>query len=222
MRKIAIQLFDEHAVLRDGLRSLIGCQPDMEVTAEADDAATAVTEARTRRPSVVVMEIGPPEGDGIEAIGKIVEAAPDTRVLVLSMHRDAAHVRNALRGGASGYVAKRVSGSEVIDAIRAVANGNAPANVPRNPNPAPEKPVPFDRSPGVEARLKALSPRERDVLRLLLLGYTNKEIATRFNLSVKSVETYRRRVSAKLGASGRADLVRFGIEAGLLEFRADL
>jgi DNA-binding NarL/FixJ family response regulator len=219
MRKIAVQLFDEHAVLRDGLRSLIGCQPDMEVTAVAGDAATAVAEARTHRPSVVVMEIGPPESDGIGAISKIVDVAPDTRVLVLSMHGDAAHVRNAFRGGAAGYVAKRVSGSEVIDAIRAVANRDAHAHVSRYAVPDQETPAPFDRSVGASSRLKALSPREREALSLLLLGYTNKEIATRFNLSVKSVETYRRRVSAKLGAAGRADLVRFGIEAGLLEFR---
>lgn len=222
MRKIAVQLFDEHAVLRDGLRSLIGAQPDMEVTGEAADAATAVAEARTRRPAVVVMEIGPPEGDGIETIARIVESSPDTRVLVLSMHPGAAHMRNALRGGAAGYVAKRVRGSEVIDAIRAVANGNAPANASRKPDPALEKAVPFSRAVGVEGRLKSLSPREKAALSLLLLGYTNKEIAARLSLSVKSVETYRHRVSVKLGAAGRADLVRFGIEAGLLEFRTNL
>jgi len=223
MPKIAVQLVDDQAVVRAGLKMLIDCQPDMEVVGEAAGAKGAILLARACQPTVTLIEIGLRDGDGIKAIGGILEAAPRCRVLVLSTYDDPAHLRQALEGGAAGYVAKRATDAEVMTAIRAVAGGQTYANVSLAETGAPES---LDSSPGtpgpVKAQLESLSPREREALTFLVLGYTNKEIAARFNLSVKSVETYRRRVSEKLGAAGRADLVRFAIEAGLLPGSAEL
>jgi len=218
MRKIGVQLVDGHAVFRAGMKALISRQPDMEVVGEAGDAAGAVIMARTCCPAVVLLEIGLPDSDGTEVIAKILEAAPRAKVLILSMHDDPFHLRRALVSGAAGYVAKRVTDTEVMIAIRAIAGGQAYANVSLTARRDPEKLGLSAWNPEVvKTRLDSLSPREKDALALLTLGYTNKEIASRLNLSVKSVETYRRRVSGKLGAAGRADLVRFAIKAGLFD-----
>jgi len=223
MPKIGLQLVDGHAVFRAGMKALIDRQPDMEVVGEAGNAAAAVILARTCRPAVVLLELGLPDDDGIEVIGQIRDAAPRSKVLILSMYDDPFHLRRALESGAAGYVAKRVTDTEVMLAIRAIAAGQTYANVSLTVSRNPDK---LGLSPWrpelVKTRLESLSPRERDALTLLTLGYTNKEIAIRLNLSVKSVETYRRRVSEKLGAAGRADLVRFAIKAGLLDGALEL
>ncbi len=217
MRKIAVQLVDDQAVFRAGLKMLINAQRDMEVVGEAADAAGAVLVARTRQPTVVLLEIGLPEDNGAEAIERVLEAAPRSRVLILSMYDDPAHLRRALERGAAGYVAKRATDTEVMTAIRTVARGQTYTNVSLSISPAHQRTSSSPRIPAsVKARLDLLSAREKDVLRFLTLGYTNKEVACRFDLAVKSVETYRYRMSKKLGATGRKDLVRFAIEAGLV------
>jgi DNA-binding NarL/FixJ family response regulator len=216
MRKIAVQLVDDQPVFREGLRVLTNTQKDMEVVGEAADVAGAMLVARTRQPTVLLLDVGLPEDNGTEAIGRILEAAPRSRVLILSMYDDPAHLRRALERGAAGYVAKRVTETEVMTAIRTVARRRACANVSLAVNPAKGKTQSPPRIPAfVKARLDLLSAREKDVLPLLAQGYTNKGIAWRFDLALKSVETYRYRMSRKLGAAGRKDLVRFAIEAGL-------
>ena len=221
--KIAVQLVDHHAILRAGLKALINSQRDMEVIGEAGDAAGAVLLARRLCPTVVLLEISLPDADGIGAIGSILEAAPRSKVLVLSTYDDPAHFRQALERGAAGYVAKRVTEIELMTAIRAIANGKTYANVSLLESRNPESPGLTPWIPDqVKARLDSLSQRERHVLTVLALGFTNKEIACRFNLSVKSVETYRHRVSKKLGATGRADLVHFAIQSGLFTGVGDL
>jgi DNA-binding NarL/FixJ family response regulator len=217
MPKIAVQLVDDHDLLRAGLTLLIDHQQDMEVVGEAADAAGGARMARARQPAVVLLETGLPEGDGIQAIGRILEAAPRSKVLILSEHDDLGCLRRALDAGAAGYVTKRISVAELMIAIRAVARGQTYANVPLASSGCPVKTTSSGWTPArAKTRLESLSPRERAVLTLVAMGYTNKEIACRFDLSVKSVETYRYRLSEKLEATGRADLVRFAIEAGLL------
>jgi DNA-binding NarL/FixJ family response regulator len=217
MRKIAVQLVDDQAVVRAGLKMLINAQQDMEVVGEAADASGAVRVARNRQPAVVLFEVGFPENNGAEVIGRILDAAPHARVLILSMYDDPVHMRRALERGAAGYVAKRATDTEVMTAIRTVARGQTYTQVSLSMSPAHGSTSYSPRIPAsVKARLDSLSAREKDVLRFLALGYTSKETACRLDLAVKSVETYRYRMSKKLGAGGRKDLVRFAIDAELV------
>jgi two-component system response regulator NreC len=215
MAKIRILLVDDHAVLRAGLRALIATQPDMDVVAEAGDGDEAVRRAVTSRPDVAIVDITMPGGGGIKTIERIRQAVPATRVLVLTMHDLPAYLRAALAAGAVGYVVKRAADSELLAAIRDVHRGrtvldpNLAARVVqsglrRRPGP-----------PGPGAT-PPLSPREREVLELVAQGFTNQQIADRFGLSVKTVETYRARLVEKLGLQSRAELVRYALDSGLL------
>jgi len=217
IRKITVQLVDDQAVFRAGLKMLINAQRDMDVVGEAANVPGAVRVARTRQPAVVLLEVGFPEDNGAEAIGRILEAAPRARVLILSMYDDPVHMRRALECGAAGYVAKRATETQVMSAIRTVARGETYARVSLSMSPADGRTSSSPQIPtSMKARLDLLSAREKDVLRFLVLGYTNKEVASRLDLAVKSVETYRYRLSKKLGAAGRKDLVRFALDAGLV------
>jgi len=205
---IRILLADDHPVLRAGLRALIHSQPGMEVVAEAADGAEAVRKAGETAPDLALMDVTMPGMSGIAAIEQLRQASPRTRVLVLTVHGDA-DARAALEAGASGYVTKDMEGPEILNAIRAVSRGRTfVAHLPR---------VGRSQSAGAgDAAAKRLSERERQVLELVARGHTNREVAERLALSVKTVETYRARLSDKLGLRSRAELVRFAAETGLL------
>lgn len=214
MARIRILLADDHAVLRAGLRALITSQPDMDVVGEAGDGDEAARKAATLRPDVAIVDITMPGPGGIKTIERIRRDAPATRVLVLTMHDVPAYLRAALAAGAVGYVVKRAADSELIAAIRDVHRGRTvldsslatqvvQSGVRRRPSPGGAAPSP-------------LSPREREVLELVAQGYTNQQIADRFGLSVKTVETYRARLVEKLGLQSRAELVRYALDSGLL------
>ena len=219
MKNTSVLIVDDHAVLRSGLQLLINSQPDMKVVAEAGDAAQAVRVAREHQADVVVLDVGLPGGSGILAIGKIHEASPKSRALILSMHDDPGSLRAALECGAAGYVAKRATDSELINAIRTVSEGRAYVSVSLVGNPGlqdllSKRPA---RNPSAAADpLALLSQREKQVLTLLAWGHTNQEAADQLGVSVKSIETYRRRLFEKLGFSGRAELVRFALGIGLI------
>jgi DNA-binding NarL/FixJ family response regulator len=212
-QKTRVILADDHAVVRHGLRLVIDAEPDLEVVGEAPTAADAIRQVADARPDVLLLDISMPGGGGIGALQQLRGASPTTRVLMLTMHDDPEYLRVALVSGAAGFVLKNSAPRELLLAIRTVHQGRsyvdptlagaALRGVLARTNPA-EGPV--DR----------LSPREIEVLRQLALGYTNKEIANRLTVSVKSVETYRARLSEKLGLSGRAELVRYALENGLL------
>ena len=212
--RITVLLADDHAVLRAGLRLLIGSQGDMAVVGEAADGREAARLAAELRPDVLVMDVSMPGGSGLKAIEEVRAASPHTRVLVLSMHCDAAYVRTALTAGASGYVAKQSADTELLGAIRQVHAGQS------HLDPAVGAGVDAEASGTVKggggASLERLSGRERQVLELLTQGYTNQQIADRLFLSVKTAETYRARIGKKLGLKDRADFVRYGLEMGLL------
>lgn len=211
MRRVRVLVADDHAVLRAGLKMLLGAQPDMEVVAEAASGEEAVTRARETRPDVVLLDLVMPHG-GVEPIRRLKDVA---RVLVLTMHDDPGYAREALAAGASGYIVKKAADVELLSAIRAVSSGRAVVDVDlTEASPIdtglPEPP----RSPdGV------LSRRESQVLTLLAHGHTNREVAERLGISVKTAETYRARISDKLGLLSRADFVRYGVETGLLTRR---
>ncbi len=218
MVKIRVLLADDHSVMRDGLRLLIDGQPDMEVVGEAAMVADIVSQTVETNCDVAVVDITMPDGSGIDFIADIRAARPATRVLVLTMHEDPAHLRKALQAGAAGYVAKRVAGSQLLNAIRAVYDGRSYIEVPimdTDLESAISDSSPPDSSP-VSPSPDVLSPRELEVLKFVASGHTNQETAESLHLSVKTVEGYRSRLMHKLNLRSRSELVRYALRAGLL------
>jgi DNA-binding NarL/FixJ family response regulator len=191
---------------------LIGSQRDLDVVGEASDGDEAVRKAVALRPDVALVDISMPGSGGIKAIERIREAAPATRVLVLTMHDMPAYLRAALAAGASGYVVKRAADSALLAAIRDVHRGRTVLD------PALAASVVqsgLRRRGATTSPTTPLSPREREVLELVAQGYTNQQIADHLGLSVKTVETYRARLVEKLGLQSRAELVRYALDSGL-------
>ncbi|WP_165252908.1 response regulator [Paludisphaera soli] len=215
MTRLRIYLADDHEVVREGLRSLISAQDDMEVVGQAADGATAVEEATRLAPDVVVMDVSMPERDGASAAEDIKLARPAVKLLALTVHENKAYIRRLLAAGASGYVLKRSAAAELIRAIRTVAAGG----VYLDPSLVETVLVDFVKEPGrPEAQTgRTLSGREEQVLRLIAKGLTGKEIAARFEISVKTVETHKHRAMEKLGLSGRAEVVRHALHNGWLD-----
>jgi len=204
---IRLLIADDHAVLRAGLRLLLNAQSDIDVVGEAADGVEVIRSARELRPDIVLMDLsmpGPPSGN---VIRDVLRACPQTRVLILSMHDDPAYVRSALAAGAAGYLVKKAADTELMSAIRAVHAGRTFVDLT----------LTLDSDPGKAPPAGNLTKREREVLRLLAQGHSNQQIADDMGLSVKTVETHRTRLSAKLGLKGRAELYRFAEESGLLE-----
>jgi two-component system response regulator NreC len=216
---IRVLLVDDHAVLRSGLRVLLNGQPDMEVVGEAAEGAEAVREALRLRPDVVLMDVAMSGEGGLDATRQIKAQAPPIKVLVLSMYDDESYLRRALEVGASGYALKRAADTDLLSAIRAVARDEMYLH------PALTRVVVADllrreapSQPTVRPDDPRLTEREAEVLRLVALGHTNQEIAEALSLSVKTVESYKGRLMEKLGLRGRAALVRYAVEAGLLAY----
>jgi DNA-binding NarL/FixJ family response regulator len=204
---IRIVVVDDHAVVRSGLRMLLGAEGDLDVVAEAGNARDAIFEARAHKPDVILLDVVMPGESGIEVLPKLLHEAPEAKVLVLSMQDDPQYVREAFAAGASGYVLKEAVDAEVVDAIHQVAAGGRYVH-----------PVLGARMVAAEAAAQAaadadpLSDREREVLRLLALGHTNQEIAKKLYISVRTAETHRAHIMRKLGLETRAELVRYAIE----------
>jgi DNA-binding NarL/FixJ family response regulator len=194
---------DDHAVLRAGLRLLIESQPGMTVADEAADGPEAIARARAVRPDVVVLDLVMPRTNGATTIRRLVQLG--TRVVVLSMHDDRATVGAALDAGAIGYVVKKAADVELIAAIRAASRGRLFVDAARGA---------FEPPPRRRGRL---SPREETVIRLVARGHTNREVAARLGVSVKTVETFRARACRKLELNSRAELVRYALRMNLVQ-----
>jgi two-component system response regulator NreC len=210
-------LVDDHKVLRSGLRALINQQPDLEVVAEATTAREAQALVARAQPDLVVLDLTLPGGGSLELVSELVERGPLPRVLVLSMHNDPAYARAALAAGATGYVVKTVSEEDLLAAVRAVQRGKAVVDLDdevRTASVFGAAGVPAMR--GVMKATVGLSPREREVLRLLGQGHTNQAIAEQLDISPKTVATYRARIGEKLGLKTTADFVRYATDTGLL------
>jgi DNA-binding NarL/FixJ family response regulator len=212
--KLRIFLVDDHPVVREGLKALVNGQPDMEIVGEAADGRAAVEQAPICRPDVIMMDISMPELTGAQATIELQRVCPDGRILVLSVHEDTSYVRESLRAGASGYILKRTAPASLIQAIRDVAAGGV--YVDPLLAGAVLGPLVRQRTAAAGVVTDELSEREADVVRLVASGYTNKEIAARLGISVKTVETYKARAMEKLGLQSRAALVRYAVGRGWL------
>ncbi len=216
MGKIRLLLADDHTVLRAGLKALFNAQSDMEVVAEASSGEEAVDMSRELSPDVVLMDITMPGMSGFEATSKIKKQNPAVKILALTMHENDSYLHQMLHAGADGYIPKKAADTELMAAIRASYRGehfihpsiaSGLVAMARKQEPEPSK----------SQVAGALSQREAEVLQHLALGFTNQQIAEKLCLSVKTVESYRARIKAKLGFEGRAHLVRYAIEIGLLD-----
>jgi two-component system response regulator NreC len=204
---IRIVLADDHAVVRAGLRLLLDGEPGFEVVAEAGDVEAAGRYVRGHHPDVLVLDLNMPGGSSLEAIPAIRAESPETQIVVLTMQQEPAFAREALSGGALGYVLKEAADDELVEAVRRAAAGESYLNPRLGARIASEPP------PGPP---DDLSEREVDVLRLIALGHTNAEIARQLYLSVRTVETHRSHIQQKLSLSTRADLVGYALERGLI------
>jgi len=201
---------DDHTVVRKGIRMILSAQPDMEVVAEAKNGLEAVAEAERTQPDVVIMDVNMEGLNGIEGARRIANISPRSRVLALSMHRDAVYVREMLRAGAKGYLVKDADDDALLDAVRAVARGEAYLS------PSVADAVLTDYRKHVTNPMDLLTAREREVLQLIAEGKTNKDVANQLKLSVYTVEAHRSRLMEKLNLHSTGDLVRFAIRNGII------
>jgi two-component system, NarL family, response regulator NreC len=214
-RVIRVLIVDDHAILRSGLRMLLGAQQDMDVVGEASDGAEAVRLVGELQPDVVLLDLAMPGTSGLDALRLIKRDGSSTRALILSQYDDESYLRRALEAGASGYVLKRAADVELLSAIRAVSRGEVYLE-PMLTRLVVNNLFRRGDDNAVSVKVPALSDREREVLQLVALGHTNQQIADQLALSVKTVETYKARVMEKLGVRGRAALVRYAMEQGLI------
>ena len=206
--QITVVLVDDHAVVRAALKALLDGQDDLEVVGEAGDVAGGGEEVAAKRPRVVVLDVNLPDGLGVDALPGLLERSPETAVVLLTMERDLTLARRALDAGAKGYLFKDSAHLELIEAVRAAAAGEqhlSPAVTAglKNHGESEERPL--------------LSPRETEVLKLMALGHTNREIGEQLSLSVRTVETHRAHIQQKLNLSCRPELTRYALDNGLID-----
>jgi DNA-binding NarL/FixJ family response regulator len=212
MKKLRILLADDHKIVREGLRLLINSQPDMQVVGEAANGREVLLKAGELKPDVVVMDLSMPELNGLQATERLKAEHPKMKVVALTAHEDESYLRQLCKVGAAGYVLKRSAGDELVKAISEVAKGGLYFD-PTLANRA----LASQRAPSTangEPRAAELSEREKDVLIQLAWGYSNKEIAAKLNISVKTVETYKVRIGEKLGLRSRSDIVQYAMRQG--------
>lgn len=206
---IRILITDDHAVLRSGLRLLLDREDDLETVGEATTAEEAIERVRDGDVDLVLLDLEMPGMGGLAGAAQMRAEQPDLCILVLSMHSEVDDVRQAFAAGANGYVLKTAADEQVVQAVRAVAAGERYLH--------PVLGAALAQPGGSRGPVDDLSPREREVLRLLALGYTNQEIAEMLVVSVRTVESHRAHVMTKLRAGSRAAMVRHALEAGLLD-----
>lgn len=215
MEKIKILLADDHTILRDGIRSLIEDEKDMQVIAEAEDGYAAVRLACTSTPDVVLMDIAMPLLNGLEATRQIRRDCPQVKVLILTMHENEEYIRQVLATGAMGYILKDAAARDLLDAIRSVYAGEIVLS------PAITRLVIEDylRWGDLQPQnmTNGLTPREREILQLIAEGHTNKEIAEILSIAVKTVQAHRANLMAKLDLHDRSDLIKYAIRKKIIE-----
>jgi two-component system response regulator NreC len=207
---ITIVLADDHELVRDGIRMVLEGEPDIEVVAQAADAEAAARYVLGHKPSVLVLDLSMPGKPSLELMPKILEASPETAVIVVTMQNEPAFAKQALQAGAKGFVVKQSAASELVAAVRTVLGGETYINPVLGARMAAAPDTP-DGPPD------DLTPREIEVLNLIALGFTNPEIADQLVLSVRTVETHRANIQRKTDSTTRAELVAYAFDHGLVE-----
>jgi two-component system, NarL family, response regulator NreC len=209
---VRVLIVDDHSVVRAGLALLLNVEEDLETVGEAGTAKDAILEARSSKPDVILLDIVMPGQNGLQVVPQLLRERPETKVVVLSVQDDPRHVLEAFEAGASGYVLKEAADLELVPAIREIAQGGRFVN--------PELGARLFAAETNERRRAdedPLSDREREVLRLLALGHTNREIAEQLHISVRTAETHRAHIMQKLRLSSRAELVQYSLAEGFLQ-----
>ncbi|GAB6876420.1 response regulator [Thermaerobacter litoralis] len=218
-RPIRVLVADDHAILRDGIRTLLEAHPDIAVVGEAADGREAVELARRLRPDVVLLDIGMPGMNGIEATRAILKQRPETRILILSMHDNEEYIFPILEAGAAGYVLKRSAATELVSALRAVVQGHTilhPDVAAKVVSGAARRQKAEGPAEGVPRRVDGLTERETEVLTLIAQGLTNQEIADRLFISIKTVQAHRSNIMEKLDLHDAVELTKYAIRHGLI------
>ena len=216
--KIKILICDDHAIFREGLKNVLAADARLEVVGEAADGLGAVQQAGKLAPDLVIMDIAMPEMSGVEATREIVKANPQIRVIILSMHSRKAFIMEALKAGARGYVLKDSAGEKILHSVQAVLKGDSYLDSPVAAHIVDEfVKMPDIQTSGDEELPQRLSERERQVLRLIVDGNTNKDIAEKLFISPKTVENHRARIMAKLGRHDVIGLIKYALSSGLVD-----
>jgi len=213
--KLRLLLGDDHTLVRHGLRKILEERPDWEVVSEVGDGREAVREVVAHRPDVAIIDVAMPLLNGIDATQQIVRRAPDTRVLMLSMHADEAYVMRALQAGATGYMVKDSAGKELLEAVEAVAAGRRYFSAAIERLAQDENAVRVGSS-GFADRYETLSTREREIFQLIAEARSNKEVAALLNISPATVETHRARILQKLDVHNIAEVVLYAVRRGII------
>lgn len=211
---LRILIADDHGVLRAGLRAILEDEPDIEVVGEAADGYEALHLAGALDPDIILMDLGMPGLGGIDTTQRFKKTFPEMQVLILTVYEDESLLREAIKAGASGYIIKRAAEEELIHAIRAVERGDMYIH------PSMTRKLLIDLSPTVnseKAALHSLTPREKEVMRYIIRGYTNKQIAEALFISTRTVEGHRSSLMGKLNLKNRVELVEFAEKHGLIE-----
>jgi two-component system response regulator NreC len=215
MKKLRILLADDHIVMRTGLRALLERQPNLEVVGESENGRETVALAASLRPDVVVMDVGMPVLNGIEATQTIVTQCPAIAVVILSMHADESYVMRALKAGARGYLLKDSAAADLMGAIQAISQGKSFFS-PKVSRILAEDYVRVLKQKGAVDTYDLLTSREREILQLLAEGKTNKGVATALNISPYTVETHRSHILQKLNLHNSAELVLYAVRKGII------
>jgi two-component system response regulator NreC len=215
MKKLRLLLADDHSVMRAGLRALLERQPNLEVVGETENGREAVRLAETLKPDVVVMDVGMPLLNGIEATKAILKEQPNTVVIILSMHADETYVMRALKAGARGYLLKDSAAGDLLNAIQAVSQNKSYFS-PKVSHILAEDYVRVLKQKGEVDTYELLTDREREILQLLAEGKANKEVATTLNISPYTVETHRKHILEKLNLHNPAELILYAVRKGII------
>lgn len=212
---IKVLIADDHAIVRTGLRSILLAEPTLQLVGEATGGYEAVKLVAELNPDVLVLDISMPDLDGISVTKQLKSLYPDLKILILTIHEDKALLREAVRSGASGYILKKAAEPDLIAAIQIVLRGDmyVDPSLVREIIADPPGPINSHKNSIVEP----LTPRETDVLKLIVQGYTNRQIGGELTISVRTVEGHRANLTSKLGLRNRVELVRYAREHGFLD-----
>lgn len=215
MGKIKVLIVDDHAVVRDGIRAMLGIHDDIEVVGDAAEGREAIEKARELVPDVVIMDIAMPGMDGFEATRRILKENPKTKVLILTQHDNKEYILAAIKAGATGYVPKRALGSELVSAVRAIYQQDSYLY----PSAAAAV-IESYRRKGEEDPYDRLTAREREILKLIAEGHTSREIADMLFVSLSTVVGHRTKVMEKLDLKNRTELVKYAMRKGLISMES--